>query len=170
MATRAAVHAACLVGYVLSVSAMLVYAAARPAHNVDLIDYVGAALADTGLAGDELHARTYAVLRETLPADDYRLLTENSPYLHDMAADAESFRQNLPFFLVKPLYPSLMSVLARLGVDLPSAALVISIAAGALLGLVTYVWLAAYAPVPYRAAFGALLLAGYMVAERGACF
>src|ERR1041384_8150834 len=131
MATRPGIQACCFVVYVLFVAAILVYATARPAHNVDLIHYVGVALADSGLEGDELHARTYSTLRSAVPPDDYQRLIETSPYLHQMSADSESFRQNLPFFLVKPLYPALMAILARLGLDLVSASLAISVAASA---------------------------------------
>jgi hypothetical protein len=153
-------RAACFVAYALFSAAILVYAAVRPANNVDLIHYVGAALGDLGLQGDELHARTYAELRSALPADAYQLLTERDSYLHDMSADPESFRQNLQFFLVKPLYPALMSIVTRFGVHLPSAALAISIAAGGFLALLVYAWLAADVAEPYRAAFAAALVSG----------
>jgi len=160
MSARPGVKAACFAAYALFVAATLVYAAARPAYNVDLVHYAGAALADRGLARDELHARTYAELRAALPPEAYRELTESGPYVHDMSVDPESYWQNLQFFLVKPLYPALMSVLARLGLDLPTAALAISIAAGVFLAWLVYVWLAAEVREPYPAAFAAVLVSG----------
>jgi hypothetical protein len=131
---------------------------AKPYYNWDLLPYTAVALRLGGVPEDSLHARTYAAAREGLAEPIYQMLVEAGEYRSAVAADAEVFRQQLPFYAAKPAFPVLLAAATRLGLH--------PIRAAALVPRLVYLILAAAVVVWAVAAFGSTVgpLVGLAVA------
>ena len=74
----------------------------KPLYNWDLIPYVGLSLRYTGWEPKTLREKAYAVVQERTPPDVFReLMGEGHPdrtYRAAVAADTETFLQQLPFY------------------------------------------------------------------------
>lgn len=116
----------------------------------DLMGYIGTVLAyQQGGDSPHVHAHAYELVKQRASLEMYYELTgatrhRDAAWHAAMAADAEAFAQQLPFYQAQPAYPALMYALNRLGLDLVSAALVISKAAFLGLALLIWLWLSAY--------------------------
>ena len=62
-------------------------------------------------------------------------------YRYMVAHDLKIFADQLPFYTVKPVYPALMSLFVRAGVNPVTATMIISGAAYAAICLLLYVWI-----------------------------
>lgn len=117
------------------------YFAARPTYNWDMVAYVAVALLDEGTAADRVHDVTYDLAKQAEPAAAYADLTDGNDYRRLVAGDAARFAEQLPFYTVKPVYPWLMSLLHRAGIELVAASVAIAAAAYAGISLLLYIWL-----------------------------
>jgi hypothetical protein len=113
----------------------------RPEHNWDMIAYIAVALVDAGEPAATVHDKTYDIVKTHIPKEHFATLTEQGDYRKLVAADAARFQDQLPFYSVKPVYPALMSILNRLGVDLVTASVAISAAAYAGIFFLLYIWI-----------------------------
>src|ERR1043165_5336135 len=76
----------------------------HPAYNFDMLGYM-ALIIRTGTHDlNQVHATTYEKVRQVIPADEYRKLTETPPFRKKIAEDALQFEKILPIYSVKPLY------------------------------------------------------------------
>jgi hypothetical protein len=106
-----------LVGLIALVAVVNVWRS-PPFYNWDLLPYVAVAKSYVIDSPVDLHRETYALAEARVPPAAYRnLTTADPPYRATMARDPESFGQVLPFYRVKPLYPFLLHVFDRAGVD-----------------------------------------------------
>jgi hypothetical protein len=89
-----------------------------PFYNWDVLPYVAIARSHGGASPAEAHRDAYALAQATVPAKIYRgLVNDDPPYRAAVARDAELFAQVLPFYRVKPLFPFLLHLGERAGVD-----------------------------------------------------
>jgi hypothetical protein len=102
------------------------YYAVRPHYNWDMIAYMAVALIDEGASAAAAHDEVYKVAAETVPATAFRNLTQSTPHLILDYRDPDRFAMVLPFYTVKPLYPALMALLHKAGVNLVAASLVVT--------------------------------------------
>ena len=144
-----------LIGLVLAALISGIYAtwfAQRPLYNWDMIPYVAIALLDAGQPADTLREKTYDIIKESTPVERHEFLLGGSNYKKDtyirgadyrymVARDSKIFANQLPFYTVKPVYPALMSLFVRAGVNPVTATMVISGAAYAAICLLLYVWI-----------------------------
>jgi hypothetical protein len=132
---------ACLVVILL---VLVAAATSKPSYNWDMLAYVGVAKIMQGETVSEAHAHTYAEARATLPDSVYSLLATSDAYRATVAADTQSFREQLPFYTVKPAYPALIAVFESQGINGIQASVLISRLSVALLSVVCCIWLTYY--------------------------
>jgi hypothetical protein len=131
----------------------------RPSYPWDMLGYIGVAESIDTRDPVEVQRLTYAAAAAAVPDVIYRDLIgesgNDSPgymntnhYRRAVAADPEAFRQQLPFYAVKPLYPVLIYALGKAGLQPVIASVLLAILGyvGAL--LVVLAWFSRhYAPV-----------------------
>lgn len=135
--------------------------AARPHWNWDMIGYVAAArsLAD-GDAG-VLQGFTYAEVERSVPPAVFAELAPagGDSYRRAVRADPEAFREQLPFYRIRPLHNAAVLLLSRAGVGLGRAThLVPGIAVAAAIALLLPLAASALPP-PLAAALPLLAVA-----------
>ena len=132
-----------LIGLVLAALISGIYAtwfAQKPLYNWDMIPYVAIALLDAGQPADTLREKTYDIIKNSTAAEAHEFLLGGSIYKKDtynrgadyrymVANDSKIFADQLPLYTVKPVYPALMSLLYRVGVNPVRASIAISGAA-----------------------------------------
>jgi hypothetical protein len=120
--------------------------AAEPLYNWDLIPYMGVVYSHVEQTPEAAHAATFSELRRRVPPGQYSDLTGGTggAFRSAIARNPDHFAQQLPFYSVKPLYPILMYLLSKLGMDLVTASIFLSQAAYLLLGCVLFYWLLKY--------------------------
>jgi hypothetical protein len=156
-----------LFAFILGLVGVLAYL--RPSYNWDLLGYVGVVESIETRDPVEVHRLTYATVQAALPVEKYRDLVGESGddylnsdgYRQAVAADPEAFRQQLPFYAVKPLYPALMYAMGKMGFELVGASVLLAI--GGYIGamLVVLVWFSRHYP-PLPALVFASLVAFYV--------
>ena len=144
-----------LIGLVLAALISAIYAtwfAQRPLYNWEMIPYVAIALLDAGQPADTLREKTYDIVKKSTPIERHEFLLGGSNYNKDtyirgadyrymVARDLKIFADQLPFYTVKPVYPALMSLFVRAGVNPVTATMIISGAAYAAICFLLYVWI-----------------------------
>ena len=116
------------------------YAAVRPYHNWDMIPYVGATRALSGIEPGVLHKNVYKDLRLAVSLETFGALTEG-PHRGVVYENSEAFRQQLPFYQPRVLYIATVYLLALVGVDVFAATHIVSaiaVAGGLLLLLAAF--------------------------------
>ncbi len=143
------------------------YRATRPAYNWDMAAYIALALLDAGTPASQVHEITYASLA-TIPADAREQLTEQEGYRSHVARDAERFMDQLPLYRIKPVYPWLVSLLYRAGVQLPLATIIVSVVSYALILVVLFLWFCDLTAPAFAAALVACLAIAPLLAQLAA--
>jgi hypothetical protein len=132
-------------GLLLAILLSLFYAthfAQHPYYNWDMVAYVAVALIDAGEPAETVHRKTYDIVAASLPPDNFAELTQQGTYRRAVAADAALFAAQLPFYSVKPVYPAVMSLLYRAGMNPVTASVAISAAGYAGICVLLYLWTA----------------------------
>lgn len=83
-------------GLALFVSALII-----PKYNWDMIPYLALILDDGHMDETQLHEKTFSLVRESIPPEDWVRLTESSSYRKRQASDPAAFASMLPFYRVK---------------------------------------------------------------------
>lgn len=137
----------------------------EPFNNWDMVAYIAAAKSFEERDIESLHSFTYQQLRNSLPRAEYEELVQGD-YEHAISADWSAFREQLPFYQIRPVYTGLIYLLYKIGVNIVSATHVVSgigvVAALALLYLMSVSFLAKpliYTVPPLALVFGMLDLA-----------
>jgi hypothetical protein len=113
----------------------------KPYYNWDMIPYIATSYTYQGLAPEEVHKETYAVIKASVSPSKFAFLIDaNDPYRSGVYGNWRYLQDNLPFWSVKPLYPSLIFALGKLGVNPVVASVVISQVSYALTMLLVFFW------------------------------
>lgn len=134
----------CSAVYLCFAAVTLCRAVDRPFYNWDILPYHGVAIGYFESDPAAVHAQTLEAFRKGVrPTLHKSLLEPHKPgsYRNTVAADPEAFRQQLPFYAVKPLYAGLMAALHGLGISLVDASVWISITGFAFLLVVLWYWI-----------------------------
>ena len=135
--------------YFLFTALMGFYCFVRPLYNWDMLPYTALVLRLDGHSSSEAHTLAYSLVQKSLPADDYRKLTDsNHVYRSVMMTDARAFERDLPFYVIKPLYIGLAYVFYKAGIALPEATRVPSVISYLLIGFLLFYWLRLYLSLP----------------------
>jgi len=131
--------------YVLCITAAAIYCFKRPLYNWDMLPYSALVLKMDGYDAKKAVAYTYESARQNVPSGPYHLLTDSTnAYRYNLANDPEAFNEQLPFYVVKPLYTSLAYFAYKLGFSLPQATLVPSFISYLLMSFLFFHWLSSY--------------------------
>lgn len=112
-----------------------------PTANWDLIAYVATVLEGDGLLGHDMHAQTYAIVRNSVSDGEFLVLTADRAYRIAQHTDPDAFISMLGFYRVKLLYVEFAQFLTNATDPVTALRWVSAISAG-LFGLMTLSWLA----------------------------
>jgi hypothetical protein len=117
----------------------------QPVYNWDNLFYIGLAEMARGATVADAQHSAFAQARAALPVAEYERLIRNEspddPLRTLVANDTEAFRQQLPFYAVKPIYPALILASRAMGVNGVVASFWISAAALGALAALCCLWL-----------------------------
>jgi hypothetical protein len=146
----------------------------KPFHNWDMIGYIGAAKSFEEQDVYVLHTFTFDQLRRSVSKEEYKILTspegddEHAVYRRAISTDSSAFKEQLPFYQIRPVYTGLIYLLYKTGINIAFATHLISgfavVVAIAFLYLMSVSFLAKpfiYAVPPLAIIFGVLDLARY---------
>jgi len=131
--------------YFICIAAGAIYCFKRPLYNWDMLPYSALILRMDGYDERKAFAYTYESANENVPPGAYHLLTDSAnAYRYKLANNGEAFNEQLPFYVVKPLYTSVAYLAYKAGFSLPQATLVPCFISYLLLGLLFFHWLNSY--------------------------
>lgn len=119
------------------------YAWRKPVYNWDMLGYMAIVLKKDQPNPDSVHAMTYRIAKEEVPAMKYGFFIggENRKM---RAKDPAFFSKYLPLYGVKPLYIESISLFYKMGIPLTKATVLPSIIFYFLTGLLVLLWLSRY--------------------------
>lgn len=117
------------------------FSALNPKSSWDVLGYVGSALQVAEV--ENIHGETYALVSQALGQEFIPLTLDNpqdraSTYRSTMSQNPEAFEQQLPYYLIRPLYVSVLAAGYQLGFNPVDIMLVLSVISGFLIGLLVY--------------------------------
>ena len=115
-----------------------------PYYDWDLVAYVGSAIALHEKDSGAIQSRAYAALQRELPKDDYTEIASGSEFRRDVAQNADHFRQQLPFYQIRPLYLWILAALHAGGLGFVTGTRVLSSAAMLAIGVLLFFWMRRY--------------------------
>lgn len=127
----------CLIAFIVSLGYAVWLGFKHPFHNWDMVAYIAAAVSLEESDPVVIHERTMAELRQTLHHDRYKEYAEKSP----LSNEPYALVQQLPGYLVKPLYVGLIWAVQKAGLaGYAQASWSISAISFALLACVLALW------------------------------
>ncbi len=100
----------------------------QPYNNWDMIMYIAAAKSYEGQNTAELQTFTYKAVRNSLSEQEYENLTHGK-YRGEIYSDSSAFKEQLPFYQIRPLYTGTIYLLYKAGINIVFATHIISGAA-----------------------------------------
>ena len=122
------------------------FADLRAKHSWDSIPYTALVLSLDEPYGPRIHLRTYALLEQALSADQYRKLTNATPFRQQVHRSWEALRQQLPLFAIKPLYVFAAYGFYKLGLSPVDSLVWVSVLSTILLAIGLTAWSYRYLP------------------------
>jgi hypothetical protein len=156
--------------FLLLATCAIIVSVYKPYYNWDIIGYIASAKSFEQQDIELLHSFTYDQLRNSLSAEKYEELTQEngSGYRHSISTDPSAFKEQLPFYQIRPVYTGMIYLLYKIGVNIVLATHLISgfavVVAIAFLYLMSVSFLPKpfiYAIPPLAVIFGVLNLARY---------
>ncbi|MGC3940452.1 hypothetical protein ACOTTU_21840 [Roseobacter sp. EG26] len=123
--------------------AVAAFALSRPVAHWDVITYVASAFKSLGLSGQELHEKTYEVIKNAYDPAIFGILagspeaSGHGEYRYTIFSDPIALEQQLPFYRIRVAYIFLLNILAPVTGGLVGAAQIISAFSAGLITLVT---------------------------------
>src|SRR5438552_5538098 len=136
-----------------------IYCFKRPLYNWDMLPYTDLILRMDHHNAQEAHYLTYDLTKKNIPSKNFQQLTDSSNvYRFKMLSDPAAFNEQLPFYVIKPLYTGLAYLFYKLGVSLPQATLVPSFISYLLIGFLLFYWLRIYLSLPITFVISLLIM------------
>ena len=108
--------------YLLCIGAAAFYCFKRPLYNWDLLPYSALILKMDGYDEKKAFAYTFEAAKKNIPPGAYYLLTDSmNAYRYKLANNDQAFNEQLPFYVVKPLYTFLAYLAYKAGFSLLQA-------------------------------------------------
>jgi hypothetical protein len=100
----------------------------KPYHNGDMIHYIAAAKSFEERDAKSLHSFTYEQLRNSVSDAEYEALLEAEAkgYWYVMSTDSSAFKEQLPFYQIRPVYTGIIYLFYKAGVNIVFATHIIS--------------------------------------------
>ncbi|MEI6336423.1 MAG: hypothetical protein WCS87_17845 [Methylococcaceae bacterium] len=111
--------------FAASIIAKSVY---MPNHNWDMIPYIAAAKSFEEENLESLHSFTYDQLRHSVKEYEYKKMTTGDVgnYRYVISTDSSAFKEQLPFYKIRPVYTGLIYLLYKAGGNISFATHIIS--------------------------------------------
>lgn len=151
--------------YFVCICVIAVFAFRRPHYNWDMLAYMALVvkLQHNNISSDEVHEITYTNAKKNVPAPEYSYLL-GGEYRKSMAENSTAFYNQLPFYIVKPLYIGLIYLFNKAGFSLPLSTALPSILSYLLIGVLLFYWLKKYLNAVLTFAISLLIMySGFMV-------
>jgi hypothetical protein len=100
-----------------------------PADDWDMIGYIASAKAFEEQGPEALHKFAFDEVRKGVPESTYDYLVNGTEYRRVMARDPAAFREQLPFYQIRPVYTGLIYLLYNTGMNSAFATHLISVIA-----------------------------------------
>ena len=131
--------------FFLALSPQAVFTYKHPAYNWDMLGYMALIVRmDRTTDMNEVHSITYGSIKQNLPAEEYKKLTDTPSFRRKFATDPSEFQKLLPVYAVKPLYVWMAYLFYKAGYSLPGATVMPSIISYLVIGLFLFHWLRKY--------------------------
>jgi len=145
--------------YLICIVAAAFYCFKRPLYNWDMLPYSALVLKMDGYDSKQAFADAYQSAKKSLPPGPYHLLTDSAnAYRYKLSNSFEAFNEQLPFYVIKPLYSSMVYLAYKAGFNLPQATLVPSFISYVLIGLLFFFWLSLYLRLSISLAVALLIM------------
>lgn len=135
--------------YFIIIALAAIYCFKRPLYNWDLLPYSYLVLKMDHHNSEEAFHLTYKLAKENIPVKEYNSLIDSSNiYRYALSHDPETFKAQLPFYVVKPFYTGLVYFFYKSGIPLIQATLMPSIISYLLIGILLLHWFGFYLRSP----------------------
>jgi hypothetical protein len=136
-----------------------IFAFKKPYYNWDMLPYMAIVIKMEHSDINLIHKITYSSAKEGIPSKEYGFLVSDlSQYRKKMASSPVDFYQQLPFYVIKPLYTGLIYLFYKANFSLPASTVLPSIMAYLLIGLLLFYWLSKYFKLLFAFSGGLLLM------------
>jgi hypothetical protein len=137
-----------------------IYSFKKTEYNWDMLPYMVVILQHDGNKDiEKIHSEVYTIAKQSVSEADFRKLVDsNSAYRKSVFASPAAFSQQLPFYVVKPLYTRLCYLFYKCGMSLPKATAFPSVISFFLISLLVYLWTGKYSPRIPAFVFSTLLM------------
>jgi len=120
------------------------FAFKKPQYNWDMLPYMASVIKIDHSNIDSIHTLTYQSAKENIPSDKYESLINTNAYSKKMAKSAIEFNDQLPFYIIKPLYIGCIYLFYKAGFSLPKSTVLPSILFYLLSCLLLFLWVSKY--------------------------
>ncbi len=121
------------------------YSHKKPNYNWDMLPYMVVMLYYDHTDFNAAHDKAYTIIKEQVPEKEYKLLTDTThAYKKRVMESADALRQQIPYYVVKPLYTGMCYLFYKAGVSLTQATIWPSTICYFFIGLLVFFWLQKY--------------------------
>lgn len=154
--------------YVYSALMLLVsiYSFKKAEYNWDMLPYMAVILQHDGNTDfEKIHREVYTIAKQSVQEPVFSKLTDStSEYRRSVFANAAAFNQQLPFYVVKPLYTRLCYLFYECGIPLPGSTVLPSAISFFLISLLIFSWINKYlSQIPAFIFSTLLILSSFML-------
>lgn len=137
-----------------------IYSYKKAAYNWDILPYMAVILQYDGNTNiEKIHSEVYRIAKQSVSKTVFdKLVDSTSAYRKSVFANPAEFSQQLPFYVVKPLYTRLGYIFYKCGISLPKATTLPSVIAFFLISLLVFFWNQKYLPRISAFIFSSILM------------
>ena len=137
-----------------------IYSFKKAEYNWDMLPYMAVILQHDGNNDiEKIHSQVYTIAKHSVSEQVFsKLIDPGSPYRKSVFTNPAAFSQQLPFYVVKPLYTRLCYLFYKCGLSLPKATAFPSAISFFLISLLVYSWIGKYLPQITGFIFSILLM------------
>jgi hypothetical protein len=137
-----------------------IYSFKKAEYNWDMLPYMAVILQHDGNTNiEKIHSEVYTIAKLSVAEPVFiKLIDSTSAYRRSVSANAAAFNQQLPFYVVKPLYTRFCYLFYKCGMSLPGATALPSVISFFLVSLLLYIWIGKYLPQVPAFIFSMLLM------------
>jgi hypothetical protein len=131
--------------YILCIALFAIFKFKKQEYNWDMLPYMAIILSYDDSDINHVHTSVYNIIKEQTPPADYKLLVDGGVEMRKHSAEyADHFKQQLPYYTIKPLYTRLGYFFYKTGVPLTKATLMPSVVSYFFIGVFIFYWLKKY--------------------------
>ncbi len=136
-----------------------VYSFRKPEYNWDMLPYMALVLEYDNIKADSVHDQSYYFAKQSLPPLYYKNLTDSSnAYRKQMKEDRVAFNNQLPLYVVKPLFIAFAYLFYKAGFSLYVSTIMPSIFSYLVIGFLLLYWLKKYLNIVFASWLSLLVM------------